>query len=165
MLPQYGPDLLAQCKNVCDLSELLVAGWLEKYMFAGDPEAKAKATDIASWLSKHSEHKLHGRHLPRDLLEAKGMKIEHLESDQTVQDLCLSVFHATTHTFSHTSAVKVIENNLGRAFIKQVRIVQAMAPIVEGNGQPAQAGSGQANPPAKASKGKTKKAKKATGRT
>ncbi|MCL4211628.1 MAG: hypothetical protein KJZ68_13315, partial [Phycisphaerales bacterium] len=34
----------------------------------------------------------------------------------------LSVFHATTHTFSGTTAVKIIENNLGRAFIKQVQM-------------------------------------------
>lgn len=41
-----------------------------------------------------------------------------LEDDQLSQDLFLSVFHAVTHTFNGTAAVKVIENNLGKAFMK-----------------------------------------------
>ena len=65
-----------------------------------------------------------------------------MENDQTIQDLFLSVFHATTHTFNGTTAVKIIENHNGNAFIKQVRpiIIQgpagipphALLPILEG---------------------------------
>ncbi|QOJ19173.1 MAG: serine protease [Phycisphaeraceae bacterium] len=122
MLPQYGPDLLATCSNVIQMSEGLVASWLRKYMFRGDAAADRKATEISKWLSDHPTHGVHSRHLSRDELEAKGLKIQHLEQDQTAQDLFLSVFHATTHTFSGTTAVKIIENNLGRAFIKQVQM-------------------------------------------
>jgi hypothetical protein len=32
----------------------------------------------------------------------------------------LSVFHSTTQTFDGTGAVKIIENHVGSAFIKQV---------------------------------------------
>ena len=46
------------------------------------------------------------------------MRVAHLEKDQKEQDLVLSVFHATTHTFVGTTAVKIIENHLGKAFIK-----------------------------------------------
>ena len=46
--------------------------------------------------------------------------MENLEDDDKLQDLVLSVFHATTHTFDGTGAVKIIENQLGKAFIKQV---------------------------------------------
>ena len=42
-----------------------------------------------------------------------------LEDDDKLQDLGLSVFHATTHTFAATPAVKVVENHAGRAFIKR----------------------------------------------
>lgn len=129
MLPQFGPDLLAQCLNVCALSRELVAGWLQKYMFKDDPDGATKAQEIAGWLSEHGTHKMHGRHLSRDQLLAKGLRVEPLERDQTEQDLFLSVLHATTHTFSNTTAVKIIENNLGKAFIKQVRIVQTMPPM------------------------------------
>lgn len=130
MLPQYGPDLLEVCRNVCRLSEELVEGWLTQYMFRADRRRKSKAKAIARWLSAHQQHKLHGRHLSRPQLEEKGLVIERLENDQTAQDLFLSVFHATTHTFSVTPAVKIIENQLGKAFIKQVRVMQVQAPMV-----------------------------------
>ena len=46
------------------------------------------------------------------------MLVVPLESDQTFQDMSLSVFHAATHTFSATPAAKIVENHLGKAFIK-----------------------------------------------
>jgi len=52
-----------------------------------------------------------------------GLIIENLEDDQEFQDLILSVFHATTHTFNGTNAVKIIENHMGKAFIKQQKMV------------------------------------------
>ena len=53
-----------------------------------------------------------------------------LEDDQELQELLLSVFHATTHTLMGTSAAKIIENHMGKAFIKQQQkvIVQATPP-------------------------------------
>jgi hypothetical protein len=48
-----------------------------------------------------------------------GLIIEDLERDQVFQDNILSIFHATTHTFNGTNAVKIIENHKGKAFIKQ----------------------------------------------
>jgi hypothetical protein len=53
--------------------------------------------------------------------EELGLKITRLENDQTFQDFILSVFHTTTITFNKTSAVKIIENHLGKAFVKQER--------------------------------------------
>jgi hypothetical protein len=136
MLPQYGPDLLEVCRNVCRLSEGLVEGWLTAYMFRTDRNRRRKAKTIARWLSAHQEHKLHGRHLSRQQLEDKGLIIEYLEDDQTAQDLFLSVFHATTHTFSATAAVKIIENHLGKAFIKQVHVMQMGTPMLQLQPQP-----------------------------
>ena len=48
----------------------------------------------------------------------QGLAIGRIELDPTLQDLSLSVFHATTHTFSNTPATKIVENHAGRAFIK-----------------------------------------------
>lgn len=136
MLPQYGPDLLEVCRNVCRLSEGLVEGWLTEYMFRADRNRKRKAKTIAKWLSAHKEHKLHGRHLSRQQLESKGLVIEYLEDDQTAQDLFLSVFHATTHTFGTTPAVKIIENHIGKAFIKQIHVMHMGTPIHQIQPQP-----------------------------
>ena len=108
MLDQYGPDLLVQCENASQLSRELVTGWLAEYMLKGTKNKKAKAKQIASWLADHRHWKSHSRHIPRDALAAKGLKIERLEADQTAQDLFLSVFHATTHTFAGTPALNII---------------------------------------------------------
>ncbi len=57
------------------------------------------------------------------------MNIVPLEKDQTLQDLVLSVFHATTHTFNATGAVKILENHLGKAFIKQAQTQTMLVPV------------------------------------
>ena len=69
-------------------------------------------------MSNNKLFKTHGRKISRDQLEKKGLRIQHLEKNQMEQDLFLSVFHAATHTFPVTPAVKIIENHNGRAFIK-----------------------------------------------
>jgi len=69
-------------------------------------------------LSDHATFKSHGHHINRDEARAIGLTIDDLEGDQVFQDLVLSVYHATTHTFNGTAAVKIIENQNGRAYIK-----------------------------------------------
>ena len=97
-------------------------------MFKEDSERAKKAKDIAEWLSNHGHFKSHGRPIPRTELEQRGLKIRQLEDDQIEQDLFLSIFHATTHTFNATGAVKIIENHLGKAFVKQVQSVIVQIP-------------------------------------
>jgi len=94
-------------------------------MFTGYTDAAERAEKIADYLSNHREFKSHGRHVSRDKAKELGLNIENLENDQELQDLVLSVFHATTHTFNGTTAVKIIENHNGKAFIK----VQQTIPI------------------------------------
>lgn len=135
MLRQYGPALLVQCRLAQKLSEELVSGWLEHYMLAGTSEAPTKAARIAAALCDHGQFKSHSRFISRDAAKQMGLSIEDLESDQTLQDLTLSVFHATSHTFVGTPAVKVIENHFGKAFIKiaQVTVVpERQAPPPQG---------------------------------
>ena len=137
MLNQYGPDLLVKCKHAVALSEKLVRGWLENWMLKDDPDKTAKAQQIAKWLSDHSYFKTHGRHIPRQELENRNLKIIRLEDDPQLQDLALSVFHVTTHTFAATGAVKIIENHQGRAFIKsQAVMVQMPGPPSSAPQQP-----------------------------
>lgn len=117
MLNQYGPDLLVTCQKATDLGKHLVEKWLTQYMFAQESNGAAMAADVADWLSTHDKFKSHGRPISRDQLESKGIKIKHLEDDQTCQDLVLSIFHATTHTFTGTAATKIIESHIGKAWM------------------------------------------------
>jgi hypothetical protein len=45
--------------------------------------------------------------------------VDDLESDDALQDDTLSLFHCVAHTFNATPCVKIIENRLGKAFLKQ----------------------------------------------
>ncbi|MDP3774292.1 MAG: hypothetical protein Q8Q85_08500 [Gemmatimonadales bacterium] len=133
MLSQYGPALLKQCENALALAEDLVAEWLARWMFKGKLDAETIARSIAGQLRDHGSFKSHGRHITRDKAQAMGLAIVPLEADQQFQDLALSVFHATTHTFGATACVKIIENHLGKAFVKlqqaiQVPIMMPQAP-------------------------------------
>lgn len=121
MLGQYGPDLLVQCEMALSLSRELVRTWLETYMFREIADGTECARSVSDWLSDHTTFKSHSRHLPRNELQDRGLVVCPLEEDEILQDLSLSVFHATTHTFSGTAAAKIVENHTGRAFIKQLR--------------------------------------------
>lgn len=135
-LIQYGPDLLIQCKAALELSRDLVKTWLESYMFKDDNDRTTKAASISAWLANHQIFKSHARHLSRDALAKQGLLIEHLETDHTLQDLSLSVFHATIHTFSNTPTTKIVENHTGKAFIKHFIKQTVPMPIDPSLGRP-----------------------------
>ena len=118
MLSQFGPDLLVNCETALEMSRELVQRWLETYMFQGRRDGRKQAKSVADWLAGHKNFKSHNRHLSRSDLTAQGLVVDELENDQQLQDYSLSVFHATTHTFTGTTAVKIVENHTGRAFIK-----------------------------------------------
>jgi hypothetical protein len=108
-------------------------------MFSGDPDGKTKAESIANSLASHNDHKSHGRHLPRGVIQSYGINVTELEADQTTQDLALSIFHATTHTFGATTCVKIIENHQGKAFMKQQQVMMPVGipqPVVMPGGFP-----------------------------
>ncbi len=127
MLQQYGPDLLVQCRNASQLSQELVRNWLAAYMLNKEPNPTAAAASIAAWLADHREFKSHSRYLNRDKLRDHGLKVLNLEDDQQQQDFILSIFHAATHTFTNSGAVKIIENHLGHAYVNQVQQVMVQA--------------------------------------
>jgi ATP-dependent protease ClpP protease subunit len=136
ILPQYGPSLLVQCENALKLAQELVAEWLTRWMFKGDAQGSAKAQDIAKRLADHSAFKSHGRPIHRDAAIAMGLKVEALETDQVFQAMVLSIYHASSHTFSSTPAVKIVENQLGRAFLKSQQQVLMVGPPVPPGARP-----------------------------
>lgn len=119
MLSPYSPDLLVICKTALNLSKELVKTWLEAYMFKGVADGESKAVKISERLADHTYFKSHSRHISRNDLRNLQLVVIDLEADQIMQDLALSVFHATTQTFDGTPTVKIVENHTGRAFVKQ----------------------------------------------
>jgi hypothetical protein len=115
ILPMYGPGLLQQCETATALAKGLVKDWLRQYMLHEDPEKDEKSERIAEFLGTHRVHQSHGVGIFREKLRELGLVIDDLEDN--LQDEVLSVFHATTITFNGTLCVKLIENNLDRAYL------------------------------------------------
>jgi hypothetical protein len=124
VLRQYGPHLLVMCENAKKMSKELVEDWLARYMLKRDKDKAEKADKIANWLSDHRHFKSHGRSVNRMDLKRRGVRIAFLEKSQKLQDLVLSIIHSTTITFDGTPAAKIIENHIGRAFIKMHLVMQ-----------------------------------------
>ena len=141
-----GPDLLVKCESALDMSRELVRTWLETFMFKELSNRSEMAKSISEWLADHKHFKSHARHIPRTEIENHGLTIFRLEDDQAFQDFALSVFHSVTHTFTEPSAVKIIENHTGRAFVKS-QVVQSVPAIQLGIAQVTPDGSGPTRGP------------------
>lgn len=135
-LQQYPPGLLNVCESAAALSKKLVAEWLQQYMLKGQTDAVSTANGVANWLADDREHLSHSRALTRDDLRSRGLVIKDLEESQALQDAVLSVHHATMHTLSG-SAVKIIENNLGHAYVQHGgQVIMQPAPVPQPAQQP-----------------------------
>lgn len=129
ILQGYGPSLLRECANAEALAKRLVAVWLRTWMLKDAPDRSLRAARIARYFASYESHKSHGAGIAREEARTKGVKVVDLESDQAIQDAVLSVHHATMHTFAQTGALKIIENHLGRAFIKVGQAIQLTMPV------------------------------------
>lgn len=113
-LKDYPAGIFAACSTVMALAQQKVAEWLAKYMFKAESDPATLASTVSAWLASASIHKTHGRPLGFEICQQNGLKVTLLEDDQALQDLVLSVFHATAVTFDVTHCVKVIEGNHGK---------------------------------------------------
>ncbi|MCB0484058.1 MAG: S49 family peptidase [Flavobacteriales bacterium] len=116
IIGKYHPTFLGTCKQSIEWSERMVEIWLLRNMCAINQE---KVKPILKMFSDHQHQKSHARHISRKQCEEVGLNILSLEENQALQDAVLTTHHAFMHTFSHTAAVKVIENHLGIAYIEQ----------------------------------------------
>lgn len=93
-------------------------------MFSALDNAKEKAEQIADFLGDYDSFKSHSRGIDREQLREIGLNITNLEDDNTLQDLVLSVHHSISHLMDKTPTTKIVENNLGKAWIRMTGIVQ-----------------------------------------
>lgn len=128
-LQQYPPGILNVCENAAELSKNLVEEWLRTYMLQAEADKADLAKDLAAWLADDTIHLSHSRSITREDLTAQcpQLKVTPLEADQDLQDAVLSVFHVLVHTFNG-SAVKIIENQLGRRFVRHGGVQMVVNP-------------------------------------
>ncbi|MGH9079227.1 MAG: SDH family Clp fold serine proteinase [Acidimicrobiales bacterium] len=129
IVQQYGPALIQQCEAAEALALRLVREWLERWMFAGETDAAAKAEATAAFFADYEVHQSHSLGIDREQARARGVRIEDLEASQALQDAVLSVHHATMHTLQG-AAVKIVENHLGRTFAKVTQQIVMQMPMM-----------------------------------
>jgi len=128
ILQQYGPGLLELCEQAEDLAKSLVQSWLAQYMFKWRDDKGSKARAVAEYFGDYRLHQSHGRGIFQDAVHEQGLNLVDLETDQALQDAVLSVHHAALLTLG-APVVKLIENNLGRAFVVQQSVMQVSLPL------------------------------------
>jgi len=130
IIGQYRPTFLSQCENSIKWSNAFVKDQLETVMFAGEPDAKEKASQIVKLLTEYRRNKSHNRHIHAEECLAMGLNIESLEikGNEILQDLVLTVHHCYMHSLMNTGTYKVVENHMGTAFMKQIAIQQFVIP-------------------------------------
>jgi len=128
ILQQYGPSLLQEADNAMALSRELVTRWLVTYMFAGDPEAEAKAEKAAAYFSNHNLFRTHSRRI--GLKEMRdhdlALKVVNMEEDRKLHRYVLRLYAAISHTFGNTGAYKMYENSQGQGLFRLVPVVRGL---------------------------------------
>ena len=109
------PGLIAQCHHSREQAVRFVSEQLAAHMLSHD---HTKAKEVAEWFANFNYFKSHNRAVTLADVQDRGLNVTKLESEQTLQDLVLSVHHAVRHTFNDTGTTKLIENHHGRAYLE-----------------------------------------------
>jgi hypothetical protein len=127
ILHAYGGGLLDYCTQQIQLSQDVVAGWMERYMLSHDDvaipvdERAAVARSIAEYFGAEASYdrfRTHGRPIRiEELRRIRGLRIRALEDDAALQDALLSVYHVLDITFGGP-AVKIVENHNGSRHVR-----------------------------------------------
>ena len=131
VIAKYGPAFIGECEKAVKWSTSLVIEWLGRNMFEGDANKDAIIQKIVTELIDHSVSFAHNRHLSNTKCKEMGLNIQDFESDQKLQDRVLSIHHIYSHTLNSTSAFKIIENNLGTAYIQQAQQILLQAAEIQ----------------------------------
>lgn len=127
------PGLYQQALNAVQLSKQLVKGWLEKYMFAGDPNAAATAQAIVDYLGDHNRFLSHARRVDIKALADLGAKVFNItDVDRELWQLLEELWYTVEHTFQGSAVFKMWENSKGIGLFQVMKPHLILAPAQEG---------------------------------
>ena len=122
----YYPSLIESCKKALSWSRELAQDYLSGSMFYDELKknstaANRKIENIMDLLLNQDTTKSHNRHIPTPVCKNAGLKIAEIEADQELQDIVLSIHHASALTVKNTSVIKITENQNGKAYVSSYR--------------------------------------------
>ena len=118
----YHPSLIENCKKAISRSKELARVYLLGSMLrdesaSGSEDLSNKIDEILRLFTDQNITKSHARHIPAPVCKEIGLKIIDIESKQDLQDIILSIHHASALTVMNTRAIKIIENQNRQAYI------------------------------------------------
>lgn len=117
ILSKLNPTFLTLCAQADKLAEELTEKILEDKEI--EPQIKQR---IKNTFAKNEESKTHSRHFDRDKCKEAGLDVIDLEADNEMQDIVLSIHHCCMILAEQTPVVKIVENNIGGRYIRNVSI-------------------------------------------
>lgn len=128
IINKYHPTLVGECQKAVEWSKVIAKKSLKARMLKGTNNGRVVGKIIKE-LTSHSITLSHSRHLSAQKCKDLGLVVELLEDNQKLQDAVLSVHHAFMHTLSATPAFKIIENQLGVAYIQTMQAMIIQKPL------------------------------------
>lgn len=114
IIGQYFPTLVGESKKAIAWAEEVVTKWLVNGMLADNPDRDMVVKKIVTELGDHALTKSHSRHLSGTYCKNIGLNIKMIEEDYPdLQDLILTIHHATIHTLTSQRIAKLVENQDG----------------------------------------------------
>jgi hypothetical protein len=115
ILAQYGPGLVVRAERAIEMADEIALAGLTSGMFAGRPDAGARAQTVVTALGSFATTKAHGRHLERGTARALGLEVIDLEADPMLEEAVLSLHYACVLSFQQAGVLKIIESHLGES--------------------------------------------------
>ena len=114
IVAKYNPTFLITCKNAAEWAEQIAKKWIPKVHPQIDMDA------VLHKFLNHKTTKAHNRHISAEECKAVGLSVVNMEDNNEMQDLILSIHHCYMILLERTNFVKIVENNIGSAYIIQL---------------------------------------------
>jgi ATP-dependent protease ClpP protease subunit len=132
ILSRLTPSFVQQCAWAVERSKTFITETLQQNMLSSKRPKKRRdqiIEQIRDKLTNLGENKGHDRHFHFQECEQMGLNVIRLEHDDKLQDLVLTIHHCYMHTLANTPSLKIIENQDGKAIVKQQQLAVMQAPI------------------------------------
>ncbi len=133
LLNRLDLSLFEICKNAEKLARSLVTTWLEQYLLKDEDDPKAKAEEVARYLSDHNDRLSHSRAITlttvkEDLKISRG--ILDLREHPNLRNLISELWAEVQWFTENTGTAKLFENAYGVAFRRTFQIQQPLVQAV-----------------------------------
>lgn len=118
IISKLNPTFLTLCEQADQLSKELADDILSYSDYSESVKKQIKKVFV-----DNGDSKVHSRHIDMKRCEDTGLHIEHLEKDQKMQDLVLSIHHCCMILGETSNVVKIVSNNIGGEYSCHLPII------------------------------------------